>query len=58
MTGIQWLEFGSARTENVNRAMKERSMRKHLETEGISLCKESEQLLRSSVPLGYSEVLT
>lgn len=50
MTSIQWLGFSSARTENVNRAMKEISRRKHLEIEGISLCEESKQLLWSLFP--------
>lgn len=44
---IQGLEFGSTRTENVNRVIKEISKTKHLEIEGVSLSKEFRQLLWS-----------
>lgn len=47
VTDIQWLGFGSARTENVNRAITEISRRKALEAEGIFLCKRFRQLLQS-----------
>lgn len=47
MTDVQWLEFGSARTENVNRVVKEISKTKHLEIEGVSLSKGFGQLLWS-----------
>ncbi|XP_032450484.1 ephrin type-A receptor 3-like [Lynx canadensis] len=47
VTDVQWLEFGSARTENVNRVVKEISKTKHLEIEGVSLSKGFRQLLWS-----------
>lgn len=43
--GTQWLEFNSARIDNVKRVVKETTMKKHWETEGVSLCKGFEQLL-------------
>lgn len=44
LTDIQGLEFGSTRTENVNRVIKEISKTKHLEIEGVSVSKEFRQL--------------
>lgn len=47
VTDSQWLRFGTTRTENVNRVMKEIPRRKPLETERIFSCKGFRQLLQS-----------
>lgn len=47
MIGTQLLECNSARIDNVEGVIKETSMRKHWEVEGVSLCKGFEQLLWS-----------
>lgn len=47
MTDIQRVEFHNLRTENVNGVIKEISKIKHLEVEGVSVCKQFRQLLQS-----------